>query len=603
MKYFTATTFKLTSAAILVCATLSANAAQTAADETIVVTASRSAQNIADVQSSVTILTRSDIEASPAQSVAELLGQINGIQVTNNGGAGQNASVFIRGTNTGHALVVVDGQLISSATLGQTTFANIPKSQIERIEIIKGARASIWGADAIGGVIQIFTRQLTDGEIALDLGAGNGGQQQASLSGALGHGDGVTTITIAASSADGHDVIIDVPSDYEPDKDGYRRENVSIIGHQNLTNNWQINWLAKYDQGNSKYDNGWKSNQINNKASQWQLGASQTNDQWQQRVSIGQQINEDISFGDGTSLADASLFKTKRLQLNWLGSTELSSELSANLGADWYRESIKTNNTYDQTERDVSAVFGHMIYNNSNLILEGSLRYDDIESVGNEVTYNASAGIHLNDGSLLSFNIGHGFKAPSFNQLYYPNYGNPDLKPETSDSVEWLLRTKLGLVNTELSIYRTNIENLISRYNDSQPVKIKGVELVLDGSALGFEHQVQLGYLNAKDTATDKPLALRAKHTASYLISYDWQQLQFSSSINYQGKRIDGSQKLASNTLVNFSASYQIDNFWKVAVKANNVFDKQYISAYYFGSSSYYAGEPARVLLTLSYRQ
>lgn len=609
MKYF-----KLTSAAIFACATLSANAAQQQikADENIVITASRSEQSRVNVLSSISILTRSEIEASPAQSVAELLEQVNGIQVANSGGAGQIASVYTRGTNTGHTLVIIDGQRISSATLGQVAFANIPTEQIERIEIIKGARASIWGSDAIGGVIQIFTRQLDAGEVALDFGVGNDAQQQASLSAALGHVDGATTLTIAGRSSNGYDVFsTDEGGTPEPDHDGYRRESASIIGYQNLDNNWKINWLAKYDQGNTEFDTPAPyANETDLKTQQWQLSATQNNDQWQHKFSLGQQINETNSYGNGTAAAAGDLYKTKRLQTNWVGHHAISSTLDSTVGIDFTRENVTTNTVYKQTKRDLKAIFGHLSYDNANLILEGSLRYDDIEKVGSELTYNAGAGLRLKDGSQISVNVGHGFKAPSFNDLYYPasawgSGGNPGLVPETSDNIEWLLTTTLGPVNTELSVYRTKIDHLIS-WGASQPINInqvtiKGTELVLDGQAFGFNHQLQLAYLDAKDLTTDQQLDRRARHSGSYQLSYDWQQLQLATSINYQGKRQDRSKPLSSNTLVNFSASYQIDNYWKIAVKANNVLDKEYISAYDFGG--HYVGQPAQYLMTLSYRQ
>lgn len=606
--------FKLTSLALFVGGTCNAMAAtvdDNIAVETIVVTATRTVQVTSDTLSSISILTRADIERSPAQSVAELLNQVNGLQMSQKGGAGQSASVYSRGTNAGHVLVIVDGQRISSATLGQVEFANISIDQIEQIEIIKGPRAAIWGADAIGGVIQIFTRQLDDGEVAFDLGLGNFSQQQLSLSAGIGHGDGATTFTLAHRHSDGYDVL----DTGEPDDDGYERSSYSLKGFQQLDPQWQINWLAKYDRGNSDYD---KSSGVNSKNSltttQWQVGAKQTHQSWLQQFSIGQQDNETVAFGNGTSEADGDLFKTKRLQANWLGRLEISQQFAATLGVDLINEEVVTKTNYAIAERDHSAVFTHLGYDNDLIIAEAALRFDDIEGFGSEVTYNASLGFHLNNHSLVSLNIGRGFKAPSFNDLYLPvsiySYGNPDLVAETSNSIEVLYKNNGDLITTEFSIHQTDVDNLIEWVADQNfayhplnvaKAKIKGVELTLEAEALGLNHRLQLAYLDAKDASDNSPLIRRAKHTASYQLSYDWQRFGAQANLQYQGKRQDtewpSTIELPSHTLVNLSAYYQLDEQWKFGLKANNIFDKDYVSA------NHYVGQPAQYLLTLSYRR
>lgn len=608
MKYF-----KLTSAAVFACATLSVNASeqQVVVDETILVTASRSEQSTVDVLSSFSILTRSDIELSPAQSVAELLNEVNGIQISQQGGAGQTASVYSRGTNTGHILVVVDGQRINSATLGQVEFSNLAIDQIERIEIIKGPRASIWGSDAIGGVIQIFTRQLNGGEVALDLSLGNFSQQQLSASGAVSHGDGATTLTVSHRKSDGYDVF-DLA---ESDADGYRRDNLAISGHQQLDQDWRVNWLVKYNEGDSEFDNLFGgANESSLTTSQWHISAKQLTQDWSQQFSVGQQRNEMISFGNGIKESDGSLFETQRLQANWLGHTQLSPELAATLGADFIREQVTTQTQYSLTKRDISAVYGHLIFDNDAVITEASLRYDDIENVGSEVTYNASAGLHLSSDSILSINLGHGFKAPGFNDLYYPknafSYGNPELEAETSDSIELLYKNQIGGIYTELSLYQTDIDNLIEWTPDQNfayrplnvaTAKIKGAELTLQGQMLGLNHSLQLGYLDPKNANDDSQLIRRAKRTANYQLAYDWDNISLQASVHYQGKRRDiewpSTIELPSHTLVHLSGHYRLDNQWTLGIKANNIFDREYVTA------NHYVGQPAQYLVTLSYRQ
>lgn len=584
--------------------------------ETLLVTANRIQQNKADLLSSVKVISRSDIELSSANSVADLLSEVNGLQISKSGGAGQNTSLFSRGTNSGHILVVIDGQRISSATLGQIEFANLATEQIERIEVIKGPRAALWGSDAIGGVIQIFTRQLSPNEIAVDLGLGSDKLQQASFSAGIAHGNGNTTLTASVKSSDGYD-ILDLA---EPDDDGYNRENISIVGQQNLNEQWQVNWLAKYNQGKTEYDDRYDGlynspNESSFETHQWQLSANQTTGNWQQQFIIGQQENKSINFGNGVSEQDGSYFETKRLQGTWLGSYQLSHLLSSSFGIDLINEKVDAITAYDNNERDIQSAFTRLAFDNDLIILDAALRYDDIEDIDSEVTYNASVGFRFAQDSLISLNLGSGFKAPSFNDLYYPTTAekpvdNPELVAETSDSIELLIKTSFEKIDVELSIYHTEIDNLIEWIPDKafkyypinlNQAEIDGVELNLVAQLFGVDHQLQLNYLDAKDKKTDEQLIRRAKHTASYQVSHQWEKLNLLASVNYQGEREDsewpGTITLPSHTLVNLSAQYQVANAWVLGLKINNLFDKDYVT------NNHYVGQPAQYLFTVSYRR
>lgn len=585
--------------------------------ETIVVTANRTPQNKSDLLSSIKVITRVDIELSSANSVAELLNEVNGLQISQNGGAGQATSLFTRGTNSGHTLVVIDGQRISSATLGQVPFADLSTEQIDRIEVIKGPRAALWGSDAIGGVIQIFTSQLKAGEVAVDFGLGNEGQQQATISGAISHGDGSTTFTASSKSSDGYDVY-DLT---ESDDDGYNRENFSVVGNQQLNQEWQVNWLAKYNQGKSEYDPALGSaNESSFDTLQWQISAIQNTGDWYQQLFIGQQKNQSTTFGNGISENNGSIFETDRMQASWIASYQLTNQLSSSFGIDLINEKVDSATNYNIDERDIHSVFTRLAYDNDTIILDGAIRYDDIENVDSEITYNLSAGLRFAQDSLISVNIGSGFKAPSFNDLYYPNdgwsYGDPSLQAETSDSIELIVKSSFTGISAELNIYNTQIDNLIEWLPDENfayhPVninkaEINGVELTLAAQLLGLNHQLQLNYLDAKDDTTDEPLIRRAKHNASYQISQVWEKLSLLASVNYQGDRKDTDfdpvtfapirVQLPSHTTVNTSVSYQVDEAWELGLKINNLFDKDYVT------NNYYVGQPAQYLLTVSYRK
>lgn len=578
------------------------------ADETIVITANRTPQLLSSVLNSVEIFNRDDIELSSAQSLGEILNNINGLQLSQNGGAGQAATIYTRGTNAGHTLVVIDGQRVGSATLGQVEFAKISPEQIERIEVIKGPRAALWGSDAIGGVIQIFTRQLESGEVVATVGLGNDDQQQASVSTALAHGDGRTTVTISANSSDGYDVK-ETTSEDDADDDGYNRENISIVGSQALNKNWTLKWLAKYNQGETESDGSTRVTEFD--GYQWQLSAIQKQDDFFQEFIVGKQNSESNSFGTRSP----SLFETTRSQASWLGNYQFTKAFSSTVGLDFYNEEVETSGSaYTEDERDNYAAFIRGGYNNNGLILDASLRYDDIENIDSELTYNASIGHTFSESSLISLNIGSGFKAPSFNDLYYPedtySVGNDSLVSETSDTIELLIKHNIDNLFGEISFYKTKVDNLIDWNPDAvtgkytpenvEKAKIQGVEVTLNTEYLGFKHEIQWGYLDAKNDLTDERLIRRAKNTASYHLSKHWDKLSLRADVNYQGKRLDsqwpGTTTVASHTIVNFGSSYQVASDWKLNLKVNNLFDKDYVSAIT------YVGQPRQVLLSVTYQ-
>mgnify|MGYP003629905848 FL=1 len=302
------------------------------------------------------------------------------------------------------------------------------------------------------------------------------------------------------------------------------------------------------------------------------------------------------------------------MQGSWLASYQLTKQFSSNFGIDLINEKVDATTNYNIDERDIHSVFTRLAYDNDTIILDGAIRYDDIENVDREITYNLSAGLRFAKDSLISVNIGSGFKAPSFNDLYYPNdgwsYGDPSLQAETSDSIELIVKSSFTGISAELNIYNTQIDNLIEWLPDENfayhPVninkaEINGVELTLAAQLLGLNHQLQLNYLDAKDDTTDAPLIRRAKHNASYQISQTWEKLSLLASINYQGEREDsewpGTITLPSHTVVNTSAFYQVAEAWTLGLKINNLFDKNYVT------NNHFVGQPAQYLFTVSYRR
>jgi vitamin B12 transporter len=338
--------------------------------ETITVTASRSPMDVADSLATQVVITRADIERIQPKSVLDMLSTVAGIDISTSGGRGQASSVYMRGANSDHTLVLLNGVRISSATLGSTNVQNIAPELVERIEIVKGPRAALWGSDAIGGVIQIFTRKLDGGEHFISTTVGSENYKMLNAGVGIEHGDGFTSLSVEHEAADG----FDAKDDAEFDKDGYSFNSLAINGQQQVNKALSLNWLAQLDQGDTEYDSSYGANEseVNNHV--WQLGAiyetqfTSVNNITQ--FSVSQNRTSNINHGNGISKNDGSQYDSRRNQYSVINSSELSSSWQLNVGADMYQETLKGDAQYDETTRDTTGIFAHVMFNQDALTSE-----------------------------------------------------------------------------------------------------------------------------------------------------------------------------------------------------------------------------------------
>ncbi|WP_068546574.1 TonB-dependent receptor domain-containing protein [Thalassotalea crassostreae] len=551
-------------------------------DDRVLVTANRSQQDKFLALSANTVITSDDIKAMQVSNVSEVLDTVAGINVVTQGGTGQTSSIFMRGTNSNHTLVLIDGVRTSSASTGATNLTAISPSQIERIEIVKGPRASLWGSDALGGVIQIFTKQLQSGEGSITLGAGSHNLKEAAVALGIGDNEHNLTLSVAADRADGFDVY----QPAQPDDDGYDRSSVSLNGLTTVNDAVSLNLVARFEEGNGEYDNAWGSDEGDHENYLAKVSTIYQGDKFFTELSLATSQDETESFGNG---AMASLFKTEREQISLINQYSFTERSSIALGGDFYNEEVSGTTTYSETERNVSAVFIQGRQQVNKFLFEGAVRYDDIEHVDTATTYNTSIGYQLSSDWLISVAHGTGFKAPTFSNLY-SSYGNPDLKPEEIENTEFLVRHKLNSAfftgSIEISAYDSEIENLIIWVNESYSyegvglAKVKGAELTADVSHNDFSHQLNFAYIDTEDTATGKDLLRRPELSASYALSYSWQEFSFNSLVSYRDESIDfGDVQLDSYVLVDLGLSYQASGNLSFMTKVNNVFNEQYETA------------------------
>lgn len=574
----------------LLCSSLSfaeqGNSVAVAADEKIVITANPYSQSTDEIMSTVSIITRTDIERIQPKSIAQLLQTTAGVDIASNGGPGQNTSVFVRGTNSTHTLFLVDGVRIDTVTgSGGAVVSDIPTYQIERIEIVKGPRAAMYGSDAVGAVIQIFTRDLEGGEFQAALEYGSNNYIFAGLTAGISHGNGATTISVSKESTDGYDV---TKNDFtvDDDKDAYERLNLSLKGSQLLTDSLTLNWIGRYDDGDYNYD-GNSSYTIKAPSQEYKkhllsTGLYYQKNSWSHEINIAQFQEDQERLGDYPA-AD----QTTRNQIDYTSIFNTSKAFNFNFGSQFYQDEYEGSNSFTGESRDTLSAFAGGLYTADKLIAELAVRYNDVENTGSETTYNISLGYHLSDSIFSSINYGTGFKAPTLYQLYDSWSGNENLLLETSESFEFLLRGDLYGVKSELSYFNLGFDNMLDynfesdQYDNIADAKIKGVEVNLSKNIDKLNLNANYAYTDTEDKTTGTQLSRRARHKANFSASYDWEQINLTGAYKYQGTRYDANSNvsLAAYNTFDIGVNYQLNDAWKVQLKANNILGEEYETA------------------------
>ncbi len=588
-------------------------------DDHILVTANRTQQDGYLALSSNQVITREQIEQLQVVSVADILKTVAGIHVANQGDAGQLTSVYTRGTNSNHTLVLVDGVRVGSATLGRASFSAMSAQHIERIEIVKGPRAALWGSDAIGGVIQIFTKRYANGEGNISIGGGNNGFLQGAASLGFGNQQHQYTVNVSTESSDGFNAYTSDPNNpydiNEPDADGYRRRTVSLTGSSELNAQLSLNIVGQWQSGNNDFDASYPdypcwddpskacpnyyANKQQSENYHLKVSGLYHTDNASLELTAARSQDQAETYGNGIKKGDADRIETVRDQISVLGNYQFATETGVTIGADWYQESVSTNTdkvswvpgfqSWDVDQRTVNALFVQGRHQVSAWLFEAAARYDSIENIDNEVTYNASVGYQFSDAWLVSVNSGSGFKAPTFNDLYWPGSGNPELHSENSTTHEILLRRNAEHSVLEVSVYDSDVDDLIAWSPDASgswkpsninQASMQGVDLSYSANVGDFDYQLALAYVDTEDKSTGDALLRRPKFTADYQLNYHWQDWQFGTVVSYRDKSKDsGGVDLDSYWLVDLMSTYQINQHFSVAAKVVNAFNRRYQSA------------------------
>ena len=556
--------------------------------EQLIITASRTPQALSNTLATVGVITRDEIDAAGPVTLAELLQRKAGVEIRATGGAGQPAGVFIRGANSQHTLLLVDGLRLGSATSGSPAFENVALDMIERIEIVKGPMSSLYGSDAIGGVIQIFTRNFERPRLQANVGFGT--DSAYAVNAGFTAVENKTSLTLnagyrqvrarSATNADAGSFT------FNPDRDPYKNSNVSINISHTLWQGETISLKAWQSRGTVHFDNG-PEDDARNRQTLSGIGVNSVNQimtNWTSRLNIGRTTDDSRV----TSSFPGS-FKTEQNQAVWIN--EFKTERgSTTAGAEWREERVQSTTNYDQKKRKTGSLFAGYLERfgqSGEQQLDFSLRRDEEDQFGRRNTGSVAYGIQLSPQVLLYARGGRAFRAPSFNDLYFPGFSNPKLKPERSAQGEIGSRWNSTALRASLAYFDNRIEDLIAfDFVTFTPVnirraRIKGWELSGDTLLAGFGIKASLTSQKPIDANTERQLRSRAKLFGSLAINRTIGQWQIGSDVVASGRRYDSATESASSrmggyALVNARVAYQVDKLWAVELSAQNIADRKY---------------------------
>lgn len=558
--------------------------------DAVTVTASRRPQAAADVLAEVSVIDRAQIDASGAPDLLELLRRQPGVDLARTGGSGQQTALFLRGGNSNHVLFLVDGVRVASANTGAAAFEHLPLDQVERIEIIRGPRASYFGSDAISGVIAITTRERSGPAGMLRVGS-HGRAAAAAAYGASGE-RGAFSVQLGGEEYDGFSATLPGAFGHDADDDGYSHRNLGLRGRVELGSQ-RLGFSALATRQDVEFDQGETAVDQHALAATLEGPLAQG---WTHRLTLGG-ARDDLD-----TPAFFARFLTRRQNLDWVHDVAVGGTQHLVFGANLQRErgsNVDTFSGEDFYAGELSHHAGFVGWQGSQgaFEFEGALRHDDHETFGGETTAQAALGWRFEAGRVFA-NWGEGFRAPNLNELYSPGYGglfagNPELEPERSRAVEVGLDLNFGATTLGVNAYRNDIDELIA-YQGGETfqainvarAEIDGVELAIEGRFDAWTLAANTTWQDARNADTGSELLRRPGHKANVDIGYALgESLRIGAGVVYASERRDFDGELPSYTLLDLHADWAFADAWQLGARLGNACDREYSLASGFAAA------------------
>lgn len=571
------------------------------------VTANRFQEPLSSILAPITVIERDQIDRWQSNSVLDVLRRMPGIDIAQNGGIGQMSNVFIRGSESRHVLILIDGVRLNQANIsGSADISQIPLSLVQRIEYIRGPRSSVYGSDAIGGVINILTERRIEGG-TLNATMGSHGYQEYDGSVKQKISD-KTTLTAASSYlyTKGYDIEANgnTGGHPQPDRDGFMNKSLWLGVNHDINDHVSLYARAYGFDNRTAYDAYYDSyNETTVDTRQlfsrtYDGGVKFNHENYSSSLNTSYNYTKDYDYDPryGRDGKGSRFTHSEQYNVQW-GNHLLVDNGSVGGGIDWQRQSLKAGSSGfpNKAHFDNTGLYLTGQKKLDKIIAEASVRSDKHSEYGWYTTWQTNLGWEFSDRYRLIGGYGTAFKAPTLTQLYSEWGSNPALQPEKSKQWEGGVEGLTGSLEWRLTAYRNDINSLIQaefsspyrNYNVGKAL-IKGIEFTGEVDTWIFHHTLNVQYIDARNKETNQRLDRRARQQLKYQL--DWQVEQIDMGITYQyiGQRTDKdyaespvkSVSLGGVSLWDITASYPITSQFSIRGRIANLFDKDYETAY-----------------------
>lgn len=574
--------------------------------EEVVVTASRSAQQVQDTLASTTLITREQIEKSQARDLYQVLRSVPGVRLKRNGGRGNATGLSMRGGDPSGTLILVDGVNVESATLGEVALQQIPLDQIDRIEVIRGPKSSLYGSSAMNGVIQIFTRKSAPKNgVTYSAGAGSDNTRDGVISASGLSETSRYNATLSYVESDGFDSMslddaVSSSARYNKDEDAYHRSAASFNGEQKFSEYLKGNVTFSRATGQADYDNRYLVDGLPHTEFESSVASTALTldlNRFVSKLQYGVASDTSENFND---MPDYTLFETRRNVGSWENSVIPTDWLTVNFGTDYTHEEVVGTMAYSQTRRDD---FGG--YANTRLDVDAwswsvGMRHDNNEQFGSKWTGDTALGWEFMTGTTASISYGQAYKAPSFNDLYWPfadysfppffyysESGNSSLVPEESETYEFGIDSYQDWGMASAHLYKTHVDNLIEWDGDENghwepanlnSVTIRGAELQYGTEWVGISWQTSFTYEKVTNNLTREELDLRPRRRVALDMDRAFGPFGLGLTLSGQSQQYDELDNervvLGGYGQLDLRASWQVIPSLKLRARVDNALDK-----------------------------
>lgn len=574
----------------------------------VVVTATRVAQPLTDVVADVSIIDREQIERAGQTSLRELLAFQPGVQLVTNGGYRSSSGVFLRGASSSQTVVLIDGVRIGSATSGGAPLENIALDRIERIEILRGAASALYGPDAVGGVIQIFTREPADGlELGAGIGAGTAGQRQANAS--LRGSDGALAYSLGLSREHGTGIsVVGNPAagGYNPDDDRFKTESLDAKLTAKLNESHKLTLGILHSESEYQFDgspfpnplkltaqqtDSWAYPKLDNTYVKWD---AQWLPSWKSSLILAAADEKSVSryyrVADGF-LGGTSKFNTQRQQATWQNDIFIGRDLLS-LILENRTETVDSTTDYKVKEREINSAVASYAINRDDWNALAVLRRDENSQFGGFDNWALSGGYKLTDSLRAIASMGTSFQAPTFNQLYYPGYENPTLTPQLNHAKEIGLKYSAAGLNLGAVVYRNEIDGFILPATNTQSsmAVLRGMTISADMQHGNSNYAISYDYADPRShsataSADNLRLVRVARNTLNMTARHRLGDVtvfgEFKLASDREDRSLSSSDRdtLGGYGLLNLGASWKLNKELSLLARINNVTDKDYVLA------------------------